>query len=93
MQIYGPTHLHGPQGVNAPHVTRNSPTSIDTRNSVDTTDELHLSEQAQLASQLSESPDIRHDRVQALRTAIAEGNYDTEERFSLALDRMLDQIA
>ena len=37
--------------------------------------------------------DIRADRVQALRAAIASGTYETENRLSAAIDRLLDEVA
>jgi negative regulator of flagellin synthesis FlgM len=37
--------------------------------------------------------DIRFDRVQAIRTAIAEGSYETPEKLDLALERLLDRIS
>jgi len=36
--------------------------------------------------------DIRFDRVQAIRTAIAEGRYETAEKLDIALERLLDRI-
>ena len=37
--------------------------------------------------------DIRVDRVAAIRTAIAEGTYETPEKLDLALERLLDRIS
>ncbi|MCY3017309.1 MAG: flagellar biosynthesis anti-sigma factor FlgM [Planctomycetaceae bacterium] len=37
--------------------------------------------------------DIRFDRVQSIRTAIAEGSYETPEKLDLALERLLDRIS
>jgi negative regulator of flagellin synthesis FlgM len=36
--------------------------------------------------------DIRFDRVNAIRAAIADGTYDTPERLDVALDRLLDRL-
>ena len=56
-------------------------------------DQLDLSAEAQGVSQSeSNSGDIRVDRVADLRRQIAEGNYDTEEKISKALDSFLDQL-
>jgi negative regulator of flagellin synthesis FlgM len=38
------------------------------------------------------SGDIRMDRVQALRAAIADGSYETAEKLDIALDRLLESI-
>ncbi len=91
MQIYGVSQLHGAQGINAPHTTqRAAQTSAANRSA--SLDQLDISPAAQMASQLADVPDIRQDRVQALRSAIASGTYETEDRLSGALDRLLDEI-
>ncbi|MGA0040635.1 MAG: flagellar biosynthesis anti-sigma factor FlgM [Pirellulales bacterium] len=36
--------------------------------------------------------DIRMDRVQAIRAAIADGSYETAEKLDIALDRLLESI-
>jgi anti-sigma28 factor (negative regulator of flagellin synthesis) len=59
---------------------------------------LDLSAEAQelLSSQSvasSADAEIRMDRVAALRQAIADGSYETPERLSAALDRMLDTFS
>jgi len=63
-------------------------------------DELELSSEAQQISQAqaisradSSAGDIRTDKVAALREAIASGSYETPERMSAALDKLLDTFA
>ena len=64
-----------------------------------TADQLDLSAQAQQISQSqlsgsSQSTDaIRTDKVASLRQAIAGGGYETPEKLSAALDKMLDTFA
>jgi negative regulator of flagellin synthesis FlgM len=36
--------------------------------------------------------DIRFDKVNAIRAAIADGSYDTPEKLDIALDRLLDRL-
>ena len=91
MQIYGPTHVHGAQPISAPHIQRSSQPT-ETSQSAATGDELQISPQADIAAKLSEIPDIRHDRVAAIRSAIAEGTYETDDKLDLALSRLLDEI-
>ncbi len=56
-------------------------------------DQLDLSAEAQgVLETESNTSDIRVDRVADLRRQIAEGNYDTEEKVSKALDNFLDQL-
>jgi negative regulator of flagellin synthesis FlgM len=98
MHIYGTSHIHGAHSVNAPHTARPSEQTLPSR-PFSAADELHLSEEALLAgdiseisSRLSEIPDIRTDRVNALRQAIAQGTYETADKLDMALDRLLDEI-
>ena len=92
MQISGPSAVHGPQGVSAPHGVRGPANSAPARSTADVSDELHISDSARVASQLSEIPAIRQDRVDAIRTAIAQGTYETDAKLNVALDRLLDEI-
>jgi negative regulator of flagellin synthesis FlgM len=92
MQIFGPSQVHGPQSINAPHSIRGTASSAPARSTADVSDELHISDSARIAGQLSEIPDIRQDRVNSIRTAIAQGTYETDGKMSAALDRLLDEI-
>jgi anti-sigma28 factor (negative regulator of flagellin synthesis) len=56
-------------------------------------DRLDISEAGQIAGRLAEIPEIRADRVAQLRESILNGTYETEERLSTAVDRLLDEIA
>jgi negative regulator of flagellin synthesis FlgM len=92
MQIYGPSQIHGAQPINAPHAARAAaPTSTPT--APVTGDHLDISEAGRIAGQLAEIPEIRADRVAQLRAAIADGSYETNDKLSVALDRLLDEIA
>jgi negative regulator of flagellin synthesis FlgM len=90
MHVYGPAHLHGPQAINAPHGARASQPT-ERLESTPIRDELDISEAARLAAE-TQSQGIRQDRVDAIRAQIAEGTYETPEKLSLAVDRLLDQI-
>ena len=92
MQIYGPTHLHGPQAIRAPHITPPPEVSPAERSSSGS-DEVEISAAARLLDAVRELPEIRQDRVQEIRTAIANGTYETEEKLQIALERLLDEIA
>jgi negative regulator of flagellin synthesis FlgM len=92
MQIYGPAHLHGPQSVNAPHANRLAQPATPARPSADTADTVEISSQADAASRLSEIPDIRHDRVAAIKAQIQAGTYETADKLDAALEALLDEI-
>ena len=91
MQIYGPAHLHGPQSVNSPHNARQAQPSR-TPSVSNTSDQLEISDAARLASQMSEIPEMRMDRVAQIKAAIADGSYETDAKLNVALDRLLDEI-
>jgi negative regulator of flagellin synthesis FlgM len=91
MQIYGPAHVHGPQSVNSPHARRAAAPQSGASTGAPG-DRLEISAAAQMASQISEMPDIRHDRVAAIKAAIADGSYETADKLDAALDRLLDEI-
>jgi negative regulator of flagellin synthesis FlgM len=92
MQIYGPAQLHGPQSVNTPHASRLTQPTAAGRTSIDTADTLEISSEAAMASRLAEIPDIRHDRVAALKSQIQSGTYETADKLDGALDALLDEI-
>jgi anti-sigma28 factor (negative regulator of flagellin synthesis) len=92
MQIYGPSHIHGAQPISSPHTTRAvEPPSTTTPSPIG--DQLDISEAAQLAERISELPEIRADRVAELRTAILNGSYESHDKLSTAVERLLDEIA
>jgi negative regulator of flagellin synthesis FlgM len=92
MQIYGASHVHGPQSIAAPHTARAGSAYSAPRTSAPT-DELQISSVGQYLDRISDLPEIRAGRVEQLRQAIAQGNYDTDEKLEMALDRLLSEIA
>ena len=91
MHIYGPSQLHGPQSIAAPHGAR--PTQPMARpEPSQIVDEIDISEAAQLVEQVRQLPDIREDRVEAVRQQIAAGTYDTSDKIDAAVARLLDEI-
>ena len=91
MQIYGPAHVHGPQAIGTPHTTRAASASSPVE-SPRIQDEVNISDAARLVEQVKQAPDIRQDRVQALRAQIASGAYETAGKLDVAVSRLLDEI-
>jgi negative regulator of flagellin synthesis FlgM len=91
MNIQGVNFVHSPQAMNGPH--RAAAPANPSTSSLTEVDQLDISPSADLASRALDSAAIRADRVAQIRTAIEAGNYDTEEKMNLALDRLLDEIA
>ena len=92
MQVYGPSQVHGAQGISAPHATRAAqPPAASAGAQVG--DQLDISEAGRLAERIADLPAMRESRVAELREAISKGSYETQERLSTAVDRLLDEIA
>lgn len=94
MQIQGLNQLHGVQGIQAPNISRIHQADMTSAPAqLDTTDELHLSPAAEMAGRMSEIPDIRWERVNSIKAAIADGTYMTDDKLDIAMERLLDEIA
>lgn len=91
MQIYGPAQLHGAQAISSPHI-RNQPVS-STGPSAAAQDEVRISDAGRLLDLANQLPEIRQDRVDAIRAQIASGSYETADKLNVAVDRMLNELA
>ncbi len=91
MHIIGPAHLHGPQSIGPPHGPQASK-AAQRPDSVQITDELDISDAARLTDLANSAPEIRQDRVDAVRAKIAQGAYETPEKLDVAVERLLDEI-
>jgi negative regulator of flagellin synthesis FlgM len=91
MHIYGPSQLHGAQSIGAPHAARVAqPTARPEATQI--ADEVDISDAARLVEQAQQLPDIREDRVEAVRQQIAAGTYETSDKLNAAVERLLDEI-
>jgi flagellar biosynthesis anti-sigma factor FlgM len=93
MQIYGASQLHGAQQVHGPHTSRPVESAPQTGSTQAASDRLDISEAGRIAGQLAEIPDVRSERVESIRAALLSGTYETDDKLSTALDRLLDEIA
>lgn len=99
MQIHGLQSAQAVQSVNRPNTAKTaSPVESAPSVHASSADLLDLSSEAQqvslsqVASSAGDSSGIRTDRVAAIRQAIADGTYESPEKLSTALDRLLDII-
>lgn len=53
-------------------------------------DELHISAAGQMLDRLSETPEMRAERIAQIKEAIDNGEYDTDEKLEAALARMFE---
>ena len=91
MQIYGTAHIHAAQPLAAPHrmsPAQAAPSTSETYG----VDQLDISPEADFVSQARDLPDIRADKVAAIKAQIRAGTYDTDEKLDIALNRLLDEI-
>ena len=92
MYIYGTSQIHAAQPLSPPH--RLTPTQ-NTSGSYPAAgvDQLDISPEADFVAQARELPEIREDRVAALKAQIQSGAYETADKLDMALSRLLDEIA
>lgn len=90
MEIRGVEGQFGPGKINAASSCRSAETPGGA-GGVES-DSVQISPVARYLDLYHRMPEVRMDKVQAAREAIAAGQMDTPERLSLALDRMLEDI-
>jgi negative regulator of flagellin synthesis FlgM len=91
MYIYGMNQIHAPQAINPPHRTSPSAAPSNTY-SAGGADQLDISPEADFVAQARDLPEIREDRVAAIRAQIQSGAYETGDKLDIALSRLLDEI-
>lgn len=55
-------------------------------------DELEISAAGKMLEQASQNPDVRQERIAAIKAAIENGTYDTDAKLEAALSRMFDSL-
>ena len=55
-------------------------------------DQVDLSEHARHLASLRELPEVRMNKIEAAKAAIAAGDYDNDFRLNIAIERMLDDV-
>ena len=97
MQINGPANIHGSQPIRGPQkidgaAAADSAAEVNEA-ALHEADQLDISPEADMVSRVAELPDVRADRIEAIRQQIADGTYDTDEKLDIALGRMFDEFA
>jgi len=90
MEVQGPGGVSGPGRIDLHRIQAQQPVEINSSGQVG--DRAEISDVARLLNKLSEVPDIRADRVAELRELIASGRYETPERISRTVDKILEEI-
>ena len=92
MEIYGAGGTQGPQ----PIYPRLAAFNVEAGQSVHANaprDQVEISSLGQMLDGINRMPEIRHERVQEIRSQIAAGVYETPEKLELALDRLMDELS
>jgi negative regulator of flagellin synthesis FlgM len=92
MNIFGVFSTHGAQALGGVKgVESSQATQATMQQGVgEVQDSVTLSVDAVRAAE--STADIRFDKVNAIRAAIADGSYETPEKLDLALDRLLERL-
>ena len=77
-------------GVAAPRLAR--PREVAADPGAVPVDRVEISETGQLLATLEHPEDIRADKVAAIREAIQNGTYETDEKIDLTVSRLLDAL-
>ncbi len=91
MEIHGAGGAQGPQPI-YPRLAAFTIESGQTVQAQAPRDQVEISPLAQMLDGINQLPEIRHERVEAIRSQIASGVYETPEKLELALDRMMDEM-
>ncbi len=61
------------------------------KNTIRGGDQVEISENAVYLSKIAAMPDIRQEKVEEIRQALASGSYDVEEKLPTAIENLLDE--
>jgi negative regulator of flagellin synthesis FlgM len=92
MEVYGAGGTQGPQ----PIYPRLAAFSVDAGQTVQAgtpRDHVEISPLGQMLDGISRLPEIRHEKVEEIRSQIASGIYETPAKLELALDRLMDELS
>ena len=93
MNISGVSSTHGSASVNSVQGIEATEAASKTQSEglAEVRDNVSLSVDAVQATETV--GDVRLDRVNSIRAAIADGSYETPEKLDVALDRLLDRLS
>ena len=92
MEIHGAGGTQGPQ----PIYPRLAAFSIEAGGTVQAgspRDQVEISPLGRMLDGIGRLPEIRHEKVDAIRQQIASGIYETPEKLDVAMDRLLDELS
>jgi len=94
MRINGPSNINGPHQVNGVGGPRPTRSNEQTQSASPIRDEVEISSPAAgYIQQAKDLPEIRTERVEAIRQQILDGTYLTQDKLEGAIDGLLDELA
>jgi flagellar biosynthesis anti-sigma factor FlgM len=91
MNISGLTSVTGPSVVRPSTAVPAAPSPAVSR-SVAPQDRLEISAAGKMLNQLSQTPDVRQQRIAQIQQQIADGTYDTDEKLEAALLKLFNAV-
>lgn len=92
MEVHGPHSVHGPTNVRPVETAGIERVEVDRAHLEIPADEVSISPAARMLEQLVNDPNLRAEKIEHIRTAIASGEYETPEKLRIALDRLLSSL-
>jgi len=92
MEIHGAGGAQGPQAI----YPRLAAFTVEAGQAAQTQaprDRVEISPIGRMLDGVARLPEIRHEKVEEIRSQIAAGVYETPEKLELALDRMMDEFS
>ena len=90
MKIRGPARMGGAKPIRSSTPLR--PPAIQGTSSASKADRVEISEMAVFLEKLSRLPDIRQDKVDAVKAELARGTYETPEKLEKAINALLEDL-
>ena len=66
--------------------------ATDSSATTSATDRVEFSQQAQMLETIQQLPDVRQERIDAIRDCIANNTYVTKDKLGVAFDRLIDEV-
>jgi negative regulator of flagellin synthesis FlgM len=89
-------NIQGINGYSGPNAITNQTPSVASgpqaaKQVAESQDSVEISQIARFMNEIAMMPEIRTEKVNAIREALANGTYDVEGNLSAALDRLLEE--
>jgi negative regulator of flagellin synthesis FlgM len=90
MEIFGAGGTQGPQAV-YPRLASFTVEAGEASPLQPSRDRVEISPIGRMLEGVAQMPEIRHEKVEAIRQQIASGVYETPEKLEIALDRLMEE--